>query len=307
MFAQAAAILGDANQNIFKLKGLLEMLLSPDGEAAIKTRVEAMDKARSAVNAILLDADNDEFVRSQIGALTGVSEMLDRASMRLAAAANMPASVLMGQAPQGLNATGEAERAIWDRRCDHERVFELQPPIERIMRCVFAAKAGPTQGVEPEGWSIEWPSLRPPTDKELAEIDNINMQTDTGYITATVLTPQEVRASRYGGDESTKPVAQAQASETALTELGGEDESTDELEINPWATDLAKQMTELGVERCDHGSLNRCRLCEVERVRIPEASADGSIAWRKAWRAIGAKPEAPATEGAPPVGAGTVA
>jgi hypothetical protein len=50
---------------------------------------------------------------------------------------------------------------------------------------------------------------------------------------------------------------------------------------------LAQEMTEHGVDRCEHGSLNRCRLCGVERIRGVVPGQDGEPhGWKLAWRPI---------------------
>lgn len=49
---------------------------------------------------------------------------------------------------------------------------------------------------------------------------------------------------------------------------------------------LAAKMTEHGVERCGHGSPNRCRMCGVERVRDFDPGPDGLPVWKTAWRPI---------------------
>jgi hypothetical protein len=48
---------------------------------------------------------------------------------------------------------------------------------------------------------------------------------------------------------------------------------------------LAAKMTELGVERCQHQKLNRCRLCGVERKR-DVSMVDGEPVWVVAWKPI---------------------
>lgn len=48
---------------------------------------------------------------------------------------------------------------------------------------------------------------------------------------------------------------------------------------------LATKMTEAGVTRCEHGSVNRCRLCGIERVRDFD-TVDGETVWKVAWRPI---------------------
>lgn len=58
---------------------------------------------------------------------------------------------------------------------------------------------------------------------------------------------------------------------------------------------LAASLTEHQIDRCQHGSVNRCRLCGIEREREvvmgpdgkPQRGPDGTVLWRVAWRAIG--------------------
>lgn len=51
---------------------------------------------------------------------------------------------------------------------------------------------------------------------------------------------------------------------------------------------LAEQMTQLGLTRCEHGRVNRCPMCGIERDRDVTLDADGVPQWRVAWKAIGA-------------------
>lgn len=50
---------------------------------------------------------------------------------------------------------------------------------------------------------------------------------------------------------------------------------------------LAVKMSEAGVERCEHGRVNRCWMCGIERVRDFELDDGGAPLWRVAWRPIG--------------------
>jgi hypothetical protein len=58
---------------------------------------------------------------------------------------------------------------------------------------------------------------------------------------------------------------------------------------------LAEKMTEYAITRCEHGAVNRCRMCGIERARdFTPGSAGGAPAWRVAWRPIaGAVPAPP--------------
>lgn len=75
----------------------------------------------------------------------------------------------------------------------------------------------------------------------------------------------------------------------------GEDPPTD-----AEAEQLAKEMTEHKIDRCEHGRVNECPRCGVERVRgvllgpdgKPLVGSDGRTAWKIAWRAIQKRPVA---------------
>jgi hypothetical protein len=62
--------------------------------------------------------------------------------------------------------------------------------------------------------------------------------------------------------------------------LAGEPASAAEREA------LAAKMTSAGIERCEHGANNRCRLCGIERVRDFETMPDGQVRWLILWRAM---------------------
>ena len=52
----------------------------------------------------------------------------------------------MGQAPAGLNATGDSEiRWFYDRVAARQR-RELQPALKRLVKLLFLSKRGPTKG-----------------------------------------------------------------------------------------------------------------------------------------------------------------
>lgn len=55
---------------------------------------------------------------------------------------------------------------------------------------------------------------------------------------------------------------------------------------------LAEKMTASGITRCEHGAVNRCRLCGIERVRDFEVGEDGQPVWKVAWRPIPKQQEA---------------
>lgn len=191
-WSATGSIIADFAQPVYKMKGLND-LLNEDPTDLFKRRIQGMELARSTIRVAMIDAE-DEYKREQTP-VTGLPDLLDRYEKRLAAAADMPLTLLMGMSPGGLNATGASDiRLFYDRVASRQR-RQLEPAIRRITQMILMSIGG-----EPNAWSITFRPLWQLTEKELAETRKIQMDTDTGYMDRNVITDREVRNSRFGGD-----------------------------------------------------------------------------------------------------------
>jgi hypothetical protein len=236
---QAAGFLvRDFAQVVWKIKGLAQLLSSDESDAIIG-RIRSIEKGRSVLRAIAIDED-EEWERKST-TLTGLPEMLEKFSLRLAAAARMPVSKLMGQAPAGLNATGDSDIRFYYDDVASERERVVRPRLNRLMKLLFLSKNGPTNGVEPANWTINFAPLWQLTELQQADLRNKQALTDKLYIDAMVLLPEEVAISRFGGDaystdtrldERTRSAFDAESAkrETQMAEqfAQGEDENKEE-------------------------------------------------------------------------------
>jgi hypothetical protein len=199
------AILQEFSQAVYKIKGLAELVAQNQADV-VRRRMEILDVSRSILRAVVIDADEDH--ERKTTTLTGIPEILREFATRLAAAADMPVTVLMGMSPAGLNATGESDiRFFYDRVAGLQRK-KLKPKLEQLLRFVFRARTlgpnkepSPTNGQEPDVWSVQFNKLWEPSQKEQIETRFLQAQADKIYMEDGVLTPMEVRKSRFGGDE----------------------------------------------------------------------------------------------------------
>lgn len=194
----AAHLLQDFAQAVFKMKGL-QAALASDNDDLVINRMILMDMCRSVARAVPLDSDNEEFTR-QATPVTGLPDLLDRFALRLSAAARMPASLLMGQSPSGLNATGDADIRFFYDSIKAQQEQNLRPRLNRIVELLFLAAEGPTRGHEPDNWSIEFNPLWQLDEKDMGTLRKTQAEADQIYIMNGVLTPEEVASSRFGGD-----------------------------------------------------------------------------------------------------------
>jgi phage-related protein (TIGR01555 family) len=146
---------------------------------------------RSVAKALIIDADGETFERKPTP-FTGLADLLDRFQSRLAAASRIPVTILMGEAPAGLNATGDADiRKFYDRVASYQHDV-IKPALEIVLRLLLLE-----QGTEPGSWCIEFNSLYQQTEAEIADTRLKVAQADNIYATMGALFPEEIALSRF--------------------------------------------------------------------------------------------------------------
>jgi phage-related protein (TIGR01555 family) len=186
-------LMADAAQGKFKIQGLVDMIAGGEKDA-LQARMQLVDMSRSVCRAVLLDAEKEDYERDPYN-FAGIPDILRLFMLRVAAAARMPVTVLMGQSPAGMNATGESDLRIWYDEIKDYQKDSLQDPIERFYRLVFSAEDFSAE--EPEGWELRFGRLWQMSDKEQAEVEKITAEKDAIYIREAVLSPEEVALNRF--------------------------------------------------------------------------------------------------------------
>lgn len=201
-WAAAAVLVQNFAYGVWKMKGLAEALAMKEaGEAKIRARVSIANYTRSMLNCLLVDGEVDDYEIKTVS-VAGLDAVLNLMVLDVAAAANMPISILMGQAPSGLSGNAVAGNDIrnWYDRVSGWQKRMLRPRLNRFIEAVFLSSDGPTNGKEPEKWRVSFNPLWQPTDAETAQVRSQMASADVAYINAQVLTPEEVAMSRFGGD-----------------------------------------------------------------------------------------------------------
>ena len=195
-FAASGDLVQQASQGVLKMKGLMDMMAS-DNDDLVKRRLWLMDQSRSVARSMLLDADGEDFSRVDAGSLSGIADIMDRMVNMVSGVSKIPVSVLMEGASSNLGSSEDPNTRTWYDALQPEREHVLRPRANRLVRLLMLSREGPTRGVEPEGWRVVLPSLWQPTPVEEADIRAKQATVDTAYITAQVLTPEEVAVSRF--------------------------------------------------------------------------------------------------------------
>jgi uncharacterized protein len=194
-------LLADASQGVYYVRGLYDIVLAGN-ESKLQTRMSLLDMAKSAARSLIMDADGERYERVATP-LSGLAEMSDKNWQRLASAAGMPVTKLMGMSPAGMNATGESDQDNWYDTVGEFQQDEIAPRANRLLRLVALA-----EGIaQPEAWRVIFPALKRLKPLEESQMRKTIAETDAIYLGAKVVKPADVSQSRWGkGTYSTQMV-----------------------------------------------------------------------------------------------------
>ena len=142
-------------------------------------------------------------------------------------------------------------------------VRDGEPVLRRIQR-----PAGFGQVPMPAAPEIVYPAGQAPLPGELAESPEPAMNFPGGSADSPLALPS--------GSNPEAPLL------PASPELTADDPDLDGVDD---VAALAAKMTELGIERCQHGKPNRCQICGIERKRDVDV-VNGETVWVVAWKPI---------------------
>lgn len=197
-FDSAAVLIQDFSQATVTIKGLHEILASNQKDV-FEARMAALNQGRSVTGLYLLDSE-ETFERKPTP-IDGMVELLEQFALRIAAAIEVPVSLLMGQAPAGLNATGDTDVRWFYSRVKSLQNAELTPKVRRLVELLAKAKRGPTKGQLPEQFSIVHRPLWSLSDLEESQRRLAIAQADDIYMQGGAVTPEEVGVTRFAGDK----------------------------------------------------------------------------------------------------------
>lgn len=197
--AAVSATLDDFSIGVMKMKDLTRNV-AEDADDLITRRLEIMNISRSVAKMIVIDADSEEFTY-QDRQLAGVADCVKLIAGRLVVASNMPHTKILGESPQGSNATGNSTTKDWyDHVGSQQRRF-LNPRLIALWKWILAAKKSPTRGKVPMGLKALYRPLWQEPDSVQAGMRFQQAQSDQIYIQNGVVEPAEVAISRFGSGE----------------------------------------------------------------------------------------------------------
>ena len=178
------------NFSITALKTNMQNVLSdPDCDGSgLVARADLFTLYRSNKGLMLLDNGEEDLVQLNTP-LSGLSDLQGQALEQLCVVSRMPAMILTGISPSGLNASSEGEIRVF-----YDWISSLQESVwkEPLDTCIKIIQLDLWGEIDP---TISWKynPLWQITAKEQSEIRLNNANADAIYVDRSVLAPEEVR------------------------------------------------------------------------------------------------------------------
>lgn len=138
-------------------------------------------------------AGTEETVEQFDTSLTDLDAVIMTQFQLVAAAAEVPATKLLGTSPKGFNATGEYEEASYHEFLESLQEHDLTPLVDRHHLLLIRSYIAPKFSIAPFATEINWKPVDSPTAKEQADINLTKGQTDNALVQAGAIDGTDVR------------------------------------------------------------------------------------------------------------------
>lgn len=165
-----------------------QVLQGDDDGTDLFARAELFTATRSNKGVMLLDKEREELVQVNTP-LSGLHELQAQSQEHMCSVSRMPAIVLTGISPSGLNASSDGEiRIFYDWIAAQQEAF-WREPLEVILKAVQLSLFGE---IDPD-IGVAFVPLFQMTPKEESEIRLSDSQADCAYVAAGIVDPSEIR------------------------------------------------------------------------------------------------------------------
>jgi hypothetical protein len=194
---EIAAMTKESNIDVYKIKGLNEMVaMGPEGEAAVTKRLTVAHQLKSYINGIALDADDDYEKKSNT--FSGLAELDDRFLLKVAGAAQIPLSKLLGKTDAGLNGNGEGDLKNYYDNISGRQEVELTDSLQLILNIIHVAEFGEFDNVDFSFCPLYQMSQEQEANIKLTNANRDAVYADRGIVSNETIQKQLMSDKVYG-------------------------------------------------------------------------------------------------------------
>lgn len=161
-----ASLVFEANVDVFGLPDFMANLSDPAYEKKIIDRYVLANKTKSTTKSMCKDAE-ETYERKQIS-FAQLPDVMQNMFLAASGAADIPFTRLFGQAPAGMDATGESDLRNHYDNIQAMQTLEVWPAMVRLDEALIRSALGD----RPDDIDQQWTQLRQPNEVEIADIGN---------------------------------------------------------------------------------------------------------------------------------------
>lgn len=178
-------LLDEAKIDILKIFDLANVLLSPDGEAQIRKRVQIAADNKNYKSVLAMDTQ-DDYQQKQIN-FSGLPEMIVQIQYLVCAALKRPYSKIFGKGSSGFS-SGEDDLENYNTIVDSE----IRTPATSLIKWAVGLRCLQLFGRIPPDIKISWKPLRVMTEKDEAEIKSKKLENYLKLFDRQILTKAQL-------------------------------------------------------------------------------------------------------------------
>ena len=170
---------------VLKMKNLMQLSATEQGEKTIIKRLELTDESKSNENTVVIDGTEEDYTK-HISSISGFKEVIEAWMSEVAGSCVpvMPQTVLFGRSPAGQNATGDSDIRLWYDGVATYQKNEVLPKLTEFFN-IFS-----------EDYSIDFNPVYEETQSEKATAFKDYMAGASAAVGAGIYTPEEIATSR---------------------------------------------------------------------------------------------------------------
>jgi len=187
-----AMLIHEAKLDVIRIPNLSQNLSAKDYASRLVDRFTLANTMKGLVNALVIDKE-EEWDRKQIS-FAQMPEIMQQYLQIAAGAADIPATRLLGQAPAGMNATGDSDiRNYYDRISAEQKVM-LTPSLRRLDEALIASALG----TRPAEIYFNWAPLWQMSETEAATVAKTKAEATQIYAANDLIPPAVLAAAVRG-------------------------------------------------------------------------------------------------------------
>ncbi|MGQ1326605.1 DUF1073 domain-containing protein [Acinetobacter baumannii] len=216
----SASLVHESKIDVIRTPGLVDKIKAD--MQAVAERFLSVGLLKGLNGMIVLDADEEYDSKSY--SFGGLPDLMREFSIQAAGAADMPYTILFGQSPAGMNATGEHDTRNYYDSIATKQIWSLKPFMMKLLRVIVQT----TFGRQIPSLDVVFNPLWQLDAKVRSEVEKANAERDAKYLEMGIITePQIARQLLIDGVYSVIDEEHIKELET-MVKLNGNDNSDPE-------------------------------------------------------------------------------